>query len=330
MLNSHAAVIAHRVPDTDAPLTDLKVGNRAIVSAVLTFGSPRMVQVVNASAVPSASSSAATTLIAARAPDHHKASPLACPPALADAAATLFFNTTRAPSPDSVLIRTLEPSTRPQRAAVKRGRCFFGRSEDEEKPPPPARAAPRGLADEAPTAPTAPTAPHEGLWTSEEDDVLLAAVASRGESAWAVIARELLPGRSRHACRNRFRLLHGFTRQGKKRPSRARVVHLAAAPSAGLDEAAEAAAAVLVGLRAAGEGVARLVVAAAATNSAGDQWGRAESALDEEDAAPMMMLIASVAGAQEIVGALDAAVLERGNGDAEDGEPFAKRLCCEH
>ena len=44
-------------------------------------------------------------------------------------------------------------------------------------------------------------------WTAAEDETLLTSVAQLGYRAWATISREILPGRSRCACRNRYRRL---------------------------------------------------------------------------------------------------------------------------
>ena len=46
-------------------------------------------------------------------------------------------------------------------------------------------------------------------WTEAEDKTLREAVARRGTRAWAAISSDELSGRSRHACRNRWRRLAG-------------------------------------------------------------------------------------------------------------------------
>ena len=46
-------------------------------------------------------------------------------------------------------------------------------------------------------------------WTDAEDCTLREAVARRGTRAWAAISTDELSGRSRHACRNRWRRLAG-------------------------------------------------------------------------------------------------------------------------
>ena len=143
----------------------------------------------------------------------------------------------------------------------------------------------------------------------QEDGLLLAAVASRGERAWAAIAREVLPGRSRHGCRNRYNLLHGITRQGIKPPK----AHVDAPPPPVLDDDENAAARVLAELAAPPD-------ESCAAQRAGDDEAAQESGLAMDDGA-LALLSGLVVQEMTARGAAETSTEE------ELAEPRGKRPC---
>jgi len=144
----------------------------------------------------------------------------------------------------------------------------------------------------------------------QEDGLLLAAVASRGERAWAAIAREVLPGRSRHGCRNRYNLLHGITRQGIKPPK----AHVDAPPPPVLDDDENAAARVLAELAAPPD------ESCARAQRAGDDEAAQESGLAMDDGA-LALLSGLVVQEMTARGAAETSTEE------ELAEPRGKRPC---